>query len=439
MTDMTMPFNVEAEEAILGSVLIDPRSFPTLDLDAGDFFIERHQWIWQAFVKINTLNQPVDYISLGDKLTEMGKLESVGGQASLFKLINRVPTSLHAEQYAEIIKDKSRRRKIILTARDLTIAAFDPQSDLDSETAQATDNLTKSITTQYDMVHIGDALPDLIDEVNERAANPNATPGIPTGFIDLDRLTLGVDGLWYVAGAPGVGKSILMLCIAVNAAKMGKGVAIFSIEMKTIAQLRRAISADAEIPTRILKTGQIDAEQWEAFYKATEEMADLPIWICDDPMLTTAQFHAHLTRLKSRNQVDLFALDYLYLLTDEPSLNPTQRTEVLSSRIKAIQRATDINGITVNSITKDGTKNADMTNVRGSFQLIHDADVVVFIEPHENFESMRKLSLKKGRDLESLGRIDLVKTNEFPSFRDAVARKVPKRGQYDTGKGDLIP
>ena len=169
MTDMTMPFNVEAEEAVLGSILINPQIFPTINLKPTDFYIERHNWIWKALVELSALNKPADLISLGDKLTEMGKLDSVGGQAFLFKIINQVPSSLYAEQYAEIIKDKSRRRIIIRTAHELAVQAFDPQSDLDKTTAKATDALTKSVTSEYEMTHIGDALPELIDDVNKRA------------------------------------------------------------------------------------------------------------------------------------------------------------------------------------------------------------------------------------------------------------------------------
>ena len=222
-----------------------------------------------------------------------------------------------------------------------------------------------------------------------------------------------------------------MLCIAINAALEGFGVAIFSLEMSILSQLRRAVSANAQIPTRILKTGNIEADQWDAFYKAIEDMTNLPIWICDDPMLTTSQFYAHLTRLKSRNKIDLFALDYLYLLGDDPTLEPTQRTEVLSSRIRRIQRATGTAGITVNSVTKEGMKKSDITNMRGSGQLIHDADVVIFIEQHDTFKSVRTLRLKKGRELESLGVIELVKTDEYPSFKNMEIQK-RKVGQYET-------
>lgn len=426
MTEVqTIPFNVEAEEALLGSVLINPASFPTIDLRSKDFYIERHRWIWQAMAQVIAGNQIPDHVSLSEKLSGNGKLKEIGGPAFLASLVNRTPSSLHAEQYAEIVRDKSRRRKIIATAHELAVAAYDEKADLDKAAAQATDDLTATVRTSHEMLHISEAIPQLLDAVSEAAENPSETWGIPTGFVDLDRLTGGLLGLWYLAGPPGIGKSILMLQMMINAAKQGHAGAIFSLEMSALSQLMRAVSAEAEIATRSLKTGHIEADEWDAFYKACQSMADLPIYICDEPELSTTQLRAHLVRLKSKIDVEVFALDYLYLMTDDEKMEPTERTELLSKRVKAIQRKLDIPALTVNSVTKEGMKGSpSITDLRGSGQLVHDPDVVIFMNKHDMAQDMRTLSLKKGRDLESLGRIDLVKMGSWPSFKDASERDV---------------
>lgn len=420
-----LPFNVEAEEAILGAVIIDPATFTQITLTPSDFYIERHQWIWEAMTQLHAKNQTPDFISLSDQLSTNGKLDSAGGPAFLTALINRVPTSLHADQYAGIIQDKSRRRKAIQAAGELTVAAFDEQSDLDTVSAKVTDQLTSTIHTNRELIHISEIISQVASDVEERAKNPSETYGVPTGFIDLDRMTGGVSGLWYLGGEPGIGKSILMLQIIINAAKRGKAGALFTLEMSNIAQMTRALSAEAKIPTSNLRTGKMNDNDWEPFYKACEEMADLPVYICDEPELTTTQLRAQLTRYKARINVEIFGLDYLYLMADQGSNDATERTELLSKRVKAIQRKLNINGITVNSVTKEGMNNASpkSTSLRGSGQLIHDADVVLFISKHDTFDSMRTLSVTKGRDLADSGSIHLIKTGSYPSFQNAQARQ----------------
>ena len=435
MTTEQMPFSVDAEEAILGAVMIDPPIFIQLTLTPNDFYIERHQWIWEAMGQLHAKNQTPDFISLSDQLSANGKLKEAGGPAFLTTLINRVPTSLHADQYAQIIKDKSRRRQAINSARELTVAAFDEKANLDTVSAKITEQLTSTVHTSRELIHISEIVSQVASDVEERSKNPTETWGVPTGLIDLDKMTGGVAGLWYLGGEPGIGKSILMLQILINAAKRGKPGAIFSLEMSAIAQVIRAVSAEAKIATIGLRTGKIHDNDWESFYKACEEIADLPVYICDEPELNTTQLRAQLTRLKAKTNVQLFALDYLYLMTDEGSQDPTERTEILSKRVKAIQRKLDIAGITVNSVTKEGmnTTNPKSTSLRGSGQLIHDADVVLFITKHNTHDSMRTITITKGRDLADSGKIDLVKTASYPSFVDAQVRETTFK------QGDKIP
>jgi replicative DNA helicase len=180
------------------------------------------------------------------------------------------------------------------------------------------------------------------------------------------------------------------------------------------------LSAEAQIPTRLLRTGHVGDEDWQTLYKIAAEIADLPIYICDEPELNTTQLRAHLAKARVKYKIDLFAVDYLYLMTDGEGVSPTERTEILSKRVKAIQRSMGIAGITINSVTKDGMdgKRPKQTSMRGSGQLIHDADVVLFITKHSIDEKLRVIEITKGRDLAEQGKIELLKTDSYPTFKD---------------------
>ena len=426
---LQIPYSQDAERGLIGGLLINPAAYATLDLKASDFYLERHQWIWRAFGRITTKGSIPDFVTICDELERQGKLKEAGGAAYLTSLINQTPSSLHIEHYAGIVKEKARRRRAIFTAQGIVTAAYSDTADMDETIAIAVDDLTSSIRTKHELVPISDVMEETLSYVQERANNPSDTYGVPTGFIDLDRMTGGVNGLWYLGGEPGIGKSILMITAVVNAAKQGYGGAVFSIEMSNLSQGLRVLSAEAQISTRLLRTGQIGDDDWHALYNMAAEIADLPIYICDEPELNTTQLRAHLAKARVKYDIDLFALDYLYLMTDGEGINPTERTEILSKRVKAIQRSMGIAGITVNSVTKAGMdgKSPKQTSMRGSGQLIHDADVVLFITKHSVQENLRVIEITKGRDLAEQGRIDLLKTDSYPTFKD-VTYQSPLKG-----------
>ena len=411
---------MDAERAVLGSIIINPSAVDLLSIQTSDFFIERHRWIWRVIRKLKTGNVTPDFVSICDELDKSKRLDEVGGGAYLTSLVNNVPSSLNVENYAAIVQEKARRRKAIQLSQELVATAYDEKADLDEMTSRVVDELTSSMRTKHDIVHISEVMADVLDHVAERANNPSETFGIPTGFVDLDRMTGGVWGVWYLAGEPGVGKSILMLSALINAAKKGHGGAIFSLEMSALAQGIRALSAEAKIPTHALRSGMLNDDDWTILFSAAEEMAKLPIYICDEPELNTAQFRAHLTKAKAQFGVEIFALDYLYLMTDQGQADMVERTEMLSKRVIGISRQLGVPGITVNSVTKEGMtgKAPKSTSLRGSGQLIHDADIVIFISKHSVQDNQRTLTITKGRDVAETGKVDLIKMEAWPTFHD---------------------
>jgi len=417
-----VPHSREAEEAVLGAVLIDPDAFFRIDLRSQDFYIVRHRFIWDALVSLHGRGVSPDFVTLCDELDARHRLSEVGGAAYLSALVNNVPSALNAEHYAELVSETARRRAAIQVAHDLTVAAYDGQASMDAATAQALDRL--SVGGGGKPAHISEAASAVYDYVVEKSKNPGQTWGIPTGLIDLDRLTGGLSGLWYLAGPPGIGKSILMMQIVINAAKAGHPVGVFELEMSKLALAMRAVSAEGEIATHNMRTGYMPDEDWPALAHAVEVIASLPVYICDDPYLTTTKLRAQVSLMRAMYGIELFALDYMYLLADAEEEDLVRRTELLSKRVMAITRSAGIPALTVNSVTKEGMngKPPSNTDIRGSGQLIHDADVVAFLSKHEYMDSIRKLTLTKGRDLGEIGTVEIVKTAGYPSFRNAEVR-----------------
>ena len=431
MTDETfapVPFDPLAEEAVIGSVLINPGIFGSIDLMPDQFFIYRNQWVWQAFIELQQRSVAIDQITVTDVLNNKGQLQEFGGPARLVTLLNRTPSSLHAEYYAEIVRSHHRRRLILETSQRLAKAAHDREADLDAVIGQTVDSLTHVGNGRYQAVHISEALSEASAYIYDRIANPSDTFGIPTGLIDLDRLTGGVFGLWYLAGAPGIGKSILMMQILVHAAREGYPVVLFSLEMSQLSQMLRVISAQAQFPTYNLRTGQASEFDIDRINAAIQELTKLPFYISDASGLTTVQFRADLARLKSKYGILLYGLDYMYLMGDAEQLLPTERTEFLSKRVKNITRDLGLNGIAIESVTKEGMngKVAKSSDMRGSGQLAHDADAVLFVKQHEDLPQIRIVSVTKGREIPDAGgsgECELLKLSSYPLFQNLMARE----------------
>lgn len=419
-----MPYNQEAEKALLGCVMINPSIFDQVAITAGEFYLARHQFIWTAFANLARRGVAIDFVTLTDELERDGHLKEIGGAAYVTSLLTEVPSTLHADHYAKIVRDRARRRAMIITASGLAAAAYNDTADLDTSAAQAIDALSSG-STQGELLPISKAVSQVIDYVDERQQNPKKIWGIPTGFADLDRLTGGMTGLWYIGGAPGVGKSILMLQILIQAAKRGCGSALFSLEMSSAAQVIRAVSGESKVPTRSMHTGSMTPDELAQFYTACGLLASLPIYICDTPSLSTAQLRSYLAQAKMKYDIQLFGLDYLYLMSDGDTDKMVERTETISRRIKGIQRSLGLAGLTVNSVTKGGMNGADpeSANLRGSGQLVHDADIVMFLTK-EKEATLHKLSITKARDLDSTGSVELVKLQGWPAFKDVAMHDV---------------
>jgi replicative DNA helicase len=421
-------FNHEAEQSLIGAVLINPLEFTTLGIEPDHFFINRHSFIWQAFNRLYSQGIAIDFVTLCDELDRAGHLREVGGQAFITGLINATPSSLHAEQYAQIVKDFAHRRTWKLTAGKIARAAFDTDSDLHSEAGDLVDELLDAIRVDGAAIHISEYAARVLDETQRRMADPSEVWGIQTGFADFDRITGGLQTseILDVSGEPGIGKSIFAMQAAFQMAAAGHPGVIYSAEMKGEAVLRRRLSADSKVPTRAIKSGYLDDGQMAQMINSITQYDDLPLYMSDAADITSATLRADLTRLKLQHGIEWFVFDYAFLLRDGENLSEVERTGLISSRFKTIARALDLAGIVIYSMTKEGMNALvpEGQHLRGSAQQYYDADVLIFMI-ESNQDNMVKCIFGKGRELEKpKDHFDLVRLPGFPALANAATREV---------------
>ena len=223
-----VPHSREAEEAVLGSVLINPEAYYDISefLNADDFYIHRHRWIWQAFKRLIENRDPIDFLTVTNELEQQGQLGEIGGAAYLTALMNNVPSALHAETYGRIIEETAVRRRMLEAANLIARLAYDEENGLEAvmdDAEKAVFGISENRMAR-DLVPINDVLSEFYDHVSDMAARPDDIRGVPTGFIDLDKLLTGLQpsDLLIVAGRPGMGKTGFALSVAKNAAQIHK-------------------------------------------------------------------------------------------------------------------------------------------------------------------------------------------------------------------------
>lgn len=421
-----MPSNPEAEQALIGAAMINPAVLDETDIKPDEFYVHKNRWIWAALRSLQEKNIAPDYITLCDALTKSGKLEELGGQPYLVSLVSQIPSSMHAVGYAELVRQCYHRRQAVLIGGNLARAGYDVKANLDEEIIKAVEALAMGASSSAGAEHISLAVGEVYDEVSERAKNPVDVWGLQTGLLDVDRYIGGLENgtTFHIAGEPGIGKSILANQIGVNMATNGHGGAMYSMEMKRKLVARRALSALSKVATRTLKTGRLEDDDWTKFIGAVDKLGSLPIFLCDTPDLTIQQIRVDCARLKAQWGIEWFLVDYLLLMGGYEKLDETERSARFSKGISDIAKSLDLVGITIDSVTKDlmdgGAPNKK--SVRGSGQIIHDADIVAILTEHINpggkkNPNLATLTFTKGRELDAgLFSVDLLRTKHYPSF-----------------------
>jgi replicative DNA helicase len=436
-----VPHSQEAEEAVLGAVMINPEAYYDVAqfLQANDFYIHRHQWIWEAFTRLHERRIPIDLLTVSEELEQIDHLAEVGGPAYLTSLINAVPTSLHAEAYGRRVEETAIRRRMLTAANDIAKLAYQEYTPVDSvmdEAEKAIFGVSERRMTR-DLQSIQQVLSDYYDRIDQLANRDEEILGVPTGFIDLDRLLGGLQpsDLLIVAGRPGMGKTAFMLSAAKNAAQTHKKhVAIFSLEMANEQLIQRLIAQETGIDSQRLRTGKLQEDEWPVFTHAIEVLSDTRIFLDDTPALTPLQLRTKCRRLHMEFQLDLIVVDYLQLMSGGIRTdNRVQEVSHISRNLKILARELNVPVLAAAQLSRAVEQRADkepqLSDLRESGSLEQDADIVMFIHRPEMYEkdtskkNIAQIKIAKHRN-GPVGTIELVFRNNLAKFENAVTRTV---------------
>ena len=436
-----VPQNREAEEAVLGSILINPDAYYDVAdfLKGDDFYIHRHRWIWQAIQSLHQQNSPIDILTVTEELEQMGHLAEIGGAAYLASLINNVPTSLHAEAYARIVEETSVRRSMLSAANQIAKLAYQQ----DTEINQVMDEAEKSIfgvserRTTRDVQTIKEVLSEVWARIELISGRDDETFGVPTGFYDLDKLLGGMQpsDFLIIAGRPGTGKTAFMLSLAKNAAQVHKKhVALFSLEMSNEQLIQRLIAQETGIDSQRLRMGKLKDNEWDLFNHAVEVLGDIHIFLDDTPALTPLQLRTKCRRLHMEYKLDLIIVDYLQLMTSGTRIdNRVQEVSHISRNMKVLARELNVPVLAAaqlsRAIEQRSDKQPQLSDLRESGSLEQDADVVMFINRPELFDkntikkNLAEIKVAKHRNGPT-GTIELVFLDKIAKFENAATRHI---------------
>ncbi|MFH1185700.1 MAG: replicative DNA helicase [Chloroflexota bacterium] len=433
-----VPHNRESEEAVVGAVLVNPEVYYDVAqfLQADDFYIHRHRWIWEAYTSLHEQRIPIDLLTLSEELERKGQLTEIGGRAFLTALVNQVPTSLNASAYAHIVEGHAIRRRMIAAANAIASVAYNEDMKIDSvmdEAEKAVFNVSER-RLRHDVQPIRDVLRDYYDRIDEAARRGEEIYGVPTGFIDLDKLLRGLQpsDLLIIAGRPGQGKTGFLLSVAKNAALMHKKhVAVFSLEMSNSQVAERLISQQTGIVSQNLRTGSLDENGFSLLAEAVEKLSETQIFLDDTPAITPIQLRTKCRRLHLEHRLDLIIVDYLQLMTgDTRTDNRVQEVSYISRNLKVLARELNVPVLAAAQLSRAVEQRADkepqLSDLRESGSLEQDSDIVMFIyrpdawEEDESKKSLVKLRVAKHRNGPT-DEINLIFLNKLAKFENAAA------------------
>lgn len=433
-----IPANLEAEQAVLGSLLIDPDAIVKIAsfLRPKDFYRERHAWLYEAMFTLHERHEPLDFITVVDELERRGQLEEIGGPAFIADLISTTPTAMYVDYYARIVERTAVLRRLISAATEIVELAYDESQDVDQVVDRAEQiifNVSES-RIHRDLTPIRAIMSDVIDNIDFLSRNQDKMMGVPTGFAMLDRLLGGLQksDLVILAARPAMGKTSLGLNIAQNAAAQNQRVAIFSLEMSSEQLVHRLLSTVTGIDSQRLRLGAIDDDrEWTILIERANELAQMAIYIDDTPAATVTEIRTKARRLYSETGLDLILIDYMQLMSGQSggfkNENRQQEISFISRSLKALARELNVPVIALSQLSRAVESRADkrpmLSDLRESGSIEQDADVVLFIYRDDYYDeasdrqNIADIIVAKHRH-GSTGTVSLLFRKELTQFRD---------------------
>ena len=391
------PQNIEAEMAVLGSMLLDEDAISVASerLESSFFYKYSHQKIFEAILDLYNVNKAVDLITLTDMLKKNGALDEIGGASFLTSLANAVPTSANINHYVSIVKQKSILRTLITNATKIVSMCYESEGNID----EIVDNAEKFIfevsdrKTQGTYLQIKEIVKDSIEAIDKLYQNKQHVTGVPSGFIDFDIKTAGLQpsDLIIIAGRPSMGKSAFALGIAEHAGVIEKiPTAVFSLEMSKEQLVQRMLCSHARVDAHKVRTGYLATSDWPRLTAAAGKLSESPIYIDDSPAISVMELRAKARRLKAHHDIKLIILDYMQLMRGSSGMeNRQQEISEISRSLKALARELSVPVVAISQLSRAVESRTDhrpqLSDLRESGAIEQDADVVVLILREEAY------------------------------------------------------
>ena len=399
------PHDLEAEQAIIGSMLTDRDAvISSIEvLKEEDFYREDNRAIYQAIINLYSKSEPIDIITLKDELESMDKFEQVGGYEYLASLPDKVPTTANVQKYIKIVEEKAILRKLIKTANEIIELGYDPAEDVED----IMDNAEKKIfdimqsKNQKGYTPIKDVLVESFTKLEELYNRKQHITGVPTGFVELDYKTAGLHGseLILVAARPAMGKTAFALNIATNAALRGNApVAIFSLEMSKDQLVNRILCSEAMVDSNKVRTGKLEEDDWVKLAGAIGPLSESEIYIDDTPGISVMEIRTKCRKLKMEKNIGLVVIDYLQLVQGSNKRQASREQEIseISRSLKILAKEINVPVIALSQLSRAVEQRPDhrpmLSDLRESGAIEQDADIVMFLyrDDYYNKESEKK-------------------------------------------------
>lgn len=391
----------ELEQAVLGALMLERNAVnEAIDiLQPESFYVEAHQRIFSAIKELFGADQPIDILTVTEALKKKGELDIVGGPFYISQLTNKVASSANVQYHARIISQKHILRELIRISAETMRDAYDDSADV-FDLLDKTENGLYQITSgnlKRNYEPMSDLIKDAIDQIESAKNKTGGVSGVPTGFVQLDKLTAGWQrsDMIIVAARPAMGKTAFVLSMARNiAVEQKRAVAVFSLEMSSTQLVTRLIASEAGISSEKLRKGDLTENEFALLHQHISKLDQAPIFIDDTPALNIFEFRAKARRLKSQHNVDLIIIDYLQLMSaggDNRGGNREQEISSISRSIKSIAKELDIPIIALSQLsraveTRGGDKRPMLSDLRESGAIEQDADIVCFLYRPEYYK-----------------------------------------------------
>ncbi|WP_080871908.1 replicative DNA helicase [Oceanobacillus timonensis] len=448
LNDRTPPHNLEAEQSVLGAVFLEPTAFVQASeiLIPEDFYRAAHQLIFTAMMTLSERTEPIDVVTVTTFLNNRKQLEEVGGVSYLTELAESVPTAANVEYYSRIVEEKSTLRSLIRKATDIVTASFEKEDEVEDVLNDAEKSILEVSGRKNSgaFKNIKDVLIDVYDNIEQLHQQTGDVTGVPTGFMDLDRITSGFqrNDLIIIAARPSVGKTAFALNVAQNVAvKTDENVAIFSLEMGADQLVQRMLCAEGNIDAQRLRNGQLQADDWSKLTMSMGSLSNAGIYIDDTPGVRVNEIRSKCRRLKQEHGLGMILIDYLQLIQGSGSSKENRQQEVseISRALKALARELEVPLIALSQLSRGVESRQDkrpmMSDIRESGSIEQDADIVGFLYRDDYYDketekdNIIEIIIAKQRNGPT-GTVELAFVKEYNKFVDL---------DHRYGEGDIPP